>query len=211
MEGGPFGYGLKTKEEIVLFSIINYYETSQDFSVLDYDNVSMEDTQMAEKQEIRVLKSALLLEKQGKTFYEQVASATDNQAVASLFRMMAEEEAKHIEYLSSQFSHYTRNGDFLQQELESNPQSIAQRVLSADIRGQISVAGYEAAAISAAIEMENRAVKIYSDRAVSSKDENEKRLYDWLAQWERGHLKFLSEINDELVQDIWYDNNFWPF
>jgi len=171
----------------------------------------MEDTQMAEKQEIRVLKSALLLEKQGKAFYEQVASATDNKAVASLFSIMAEEEAKHIDYLSSQFSHYTHNGDFLEQELESNPQSIAQQVLSADIRGQISIAGYEAAAISAAIEMENRAVRIYSDRAASSKDENEKRLYDWLAQWERGHLKLLAEINDELMQEIWYDSNFWPF
>ena len=84
-------------------------------------------------------------------------------------------------------------------------------ILSKEIRQQITAASYEAAAISAAIEMENRAVQIYSDRADASFDVKEKQLYSWLAQWEKGHLKFLAEINDELVEEIWYESNFWPF
>ena len=84
-------------------------------------------------------------------------------------------------------------------------------ILSKEIRQQITAASYEAAAISAAIEMENRAVQIYSDRADASNDGKEKHLYSWLAQWEKGHLKFLAEINDELVEEVWYESNFWPF
>ena len=166
---------------------------------------------MAEKKEIEALKTALLLEKQGKMFYQRVAKDTESRAATSLFEIMAEEEAKHIDYLSKQFAHYSAVGVFLEQEPEEAAQSAVREILSKEIRQQITAASYEAAAISAAIEMENRAVQIYSDRADASFDAKEKQLYSWLAQWEKGHLKFLAEINDELVEEIWYESNFWPF
>jgi rubrerythrin len=166
---------------------------------------------MAEKKEIEALKTALLLEKQGKLFYQRVAKDTASQAVTSLFEIMAAEEAKHIDYLSKQFAHFSAVGAFLEQAPGEAAQSAVREILSKPIRQQITAASYEAAAISAAIEMENRAVQIYSDRAEASKDAKEKQLYSWLAQWEKGHLKFLAEINDELVEEIWYESNFWPF
>ena len=166
---------------------------------------------MAEKKEIEALKTALLLEKKGKMFYQRVAKDSESRAVTGLFELMAEEEAKHIDYLSKQFAHYSTAGAFLEQEPEEAAQSAVREILSKEIRQQISAASYEAAAISAAIEMENRAVQIYSDRADASNDAKEKKLYNWLAQWEKGHLKFLAEINDELVEEIWYESNFWPF
>jgi rubrerythrin len=166
---------------------------------------------VAEKKEIEALKTALLLEKKGKMFYQRVAKDTESRAVTNLFEIMAEEEAKHIDYLSKQFAHYSAVGAFLEQEPEQAAQSAVREILSKEIRQQITAASYEAAAISAAIEMENRAVQIYSDRADASNDAKEKKLYSWLARWEKGHLKFLAEINDELVEEIWYESNFWPF
>jgi len=59
--------------------------------------------------------------------------------------------------------------------------------------------------------MDNRAISVYSERAEASEDSREKQLYSWLAQWERGHLKFLAEINDELLEEVWYESSFWPF
>ena len=44
---------------------------------------------MAEKKEIEALKTALLLEKQGKMFYQRVAKDTESRAVTSLFEIMA--------------------------------------------------------------------------------------------------------------------------
>jgi len=32
-----------------------------------------------------------------------------------------------------------------------------------------------------------------------------------LARWEEGHAKALIQLNDALKEDIWNDNNFWPF
>ena len=166
---------------------------------------------MTENKEITALKTALLLEKQGKMFYERVARDSESRAVGTLFDVLAEEETKHIEALTRQFAHFSRQGVFLEQETDNDTGSVVPQVLSAEIRTQIAAASYEAAAISAAIELENRAVRVYSERADSSRDAGEKKLYSWLAQWERGHLKFLADINDELVEEIWHESNFWPF
>ena len=70
-------------------------------------------------------------------------------------------------------------------------------------------AGHNAAAISAAMSMEQIAIQLYAKRAEKAQDANEKALYDWLARWEMQHLKFLSEIDRELKEQIWNDSSFW--
>ena len=171
----------------------------------------MEDKPVAEKKEIEVLKTALLLERQGKAFYSKVAEDSQSPAVRNLFTIMAEEEEKHIEYLSKQFSAFSADAAFTDVEPAAATQSALKEILSSEVRQQISAASYEAAAVSAAMAMEDRAVKTYTARAQESDDHLEKRMYEWLAQWEQGHLRFLAEINDELLEDIWHQSNFWPF
>ena len=166
---------------------------------------------VAETRETEILKTALLLERQGQAFYGQVAATTASPAVAKIFRMMAAEEAKHEEYLSRQFSQYAAQGSFLEHTPEEQPADLAGEVLTREVRSQVSASGFEAAAISAAIEMENRAVRVYSDRGAATNDPSERRLYEFLAAWERGHLAFLAGLNDELREEIWGDNRFWPF
>jgi rubrerythrin len=61
------------------------------------------------------------------------------------------------------------------------------------------------------MDFETRAVKIYSDRAEEATDPNEKEMYQMLADWEKGHHYWLHKINEDLKEQIWYDNNFWPF
>jgi rubrerythrin len=166
---------------------------------------------VSEDRALEVLKRAILLERQGKAFYEQVSRQSQSPAVSRFFLTMAEEENQHIEALSKQFSGYAAGGTFGEATLDGPAGNIVSSVLSSKVRREISAAGYEAAAISAAIEMENRAVALYSERAESSKDTHERDLYRWLARWERGHLKLLAEINDDLIEEIWNENNFWPF
>jgi rubrerythrin len=159
---------------------------------------------MPDNAAIEVLKMALLLERQGKTFYEQVAQQTHSPAVRELFRTLAAEEQKHAEILAERGgSPATAPGPV--------PDTLSKLVLSKDIRKQIGAASYEAAAISAAIDMENRAVALYSGRAGEAADPAERALYQWLADWERGHQRFLARIHQELLEEIWQDSGFWPF
>jgi len=127
--------------------------------------------------------------------------------------LMAEEEQDHIHALLKQYKAMKERGRF---ESGSFDESIdirqtADQVLSNEIIKLINGADYESAAISAAISMEERAVKVYSERAESATDAEEKKLYSWLTRWERAHLHQLLEIDRVISERIWNDNNFWPF
>jgi rubrerythrin len=167
---------------------------------------------MTEDKTTRILKNAILLEKKGQIFYKKVAQQTSRSGVKRLFEMLADEEEKHIQTLAEQFKNYQTQKKF-DPHLFGNdhPSDIATAVLSQEIKAEISAADYEAAAISAAMAMERSAIKLYSDRAADATDSTEKKLYQWLADWENRHLSFLADIDRELTENIWYDQNFWPF
>jgi rubrerythrin len=61
------------------------------------------------------------------------------------------------------------------------------------------------------MSMEKNAIEIYTRRAGEAQDPDEKALYSWLAKWEGEHLAFLSRLDREITEQIWNDNNFWPF
>lgn len=153
-----------------------------------------------------------MLERRGKAFYTTVARQSQSEAARKIFEMMAAEEDEHIEFLSRQFAHYDKNKEFL--KTEGNPDvddSAVMQVLSEEFKKQVNAASFEAAAISAAMDFETRAVQVYSDRAEAATDPNEKDMYRMLADWEKGHHFWLHKINEELKEQVWFDNNFWPF
>ncbi|MEI6748434.1 MAG: ferritin-like domain-containing protein [Bacteroidales bacterium] len=159
-----------------------------------------------------ILKMAILMEMRGKAFYLAVAGQTKSEAVSKIFNIMAGEEQTHIEFLSRQFSNYQKKHEFTKDDFVGNRDGhIADLILGENVKKEITAASYEAAAISAAIDMETKAIEVYSQRAAETTDQNEKELFLWLANWEKGHHKILNDLNEELKQSIWFDNHFWPF
>ena len=160
---------------------------------------------------IDILKEAILLERRGQAFYTKVAEQSGDPAVKEFFQTMAQEEVQHVEILESQFAAYVQNRQFLPIAEESKAVPVAQSVLTEDVRQKIAAADFEAAAISAAMLMEERAIALYSKRAEAAQDPAEETLYQWLADWERGHLSFLAQLDKEIRETVWNDNQFWPF
>ena len=167
---------------------------------------------MSDDKTIEILKSAILLEKRGQAFYSKIAGQASGRAVKAFFELMADEEVKHVAILTEQFKAYRQNKKFNPGDYEKDHgQGISAKVLTEDLKKEMSAADYEAAAISAAMAMEKNAIQLYSDRASDAVDPNERALYKWLAEWEMQHLNFLAEIDKELTEQIWHDNSFWPF
>lgn len=158
---------------------------------------------------IEVLKSAIMLERRGKAFYSQAAATAKSPVVKEIFTAMAREEDQHIEQLSQQFAQYRKDQTFI--PMAAGSEDVHKAVLDRKTQTEIEAAGFEAAAISAAMAMEERAVKLYADRAEAATDPNEKALYTWLAAWEREHVRLLEQFDKELTERVWHDNNFWPF
>jgi rubrerythrin len=166
---------------------------------------------MSTPKALEILKSALLLELRGKSFYEKAADSADDQAVKEFFIKLAEDEISHVQILSEQYKAYKKDGKFIEMDRDSSNESVANAVLTDTLKERIAGAGFESAAISAAMGMEERAIKLYSQRADESTDLQEKALYGWLAEWETQHLEFLAAIDKEVTEALWNDNSFWPF
>ncbi len=158
-----------------------------------------------------VLKTAILLERRGKAFYTQAARQTESKSAKKIFEMMAEEEDEHINFLVKQFKSYADTNQFLKIEEHPEEDDTVVEILTEKVKNEISAAGFEASAISAAIDFENRAIEVYSTRAKESEDKNEKEMYQMLADWEKTHHHLLHKLNEDLKEQIWNDNNFWPF
>lgn len=160
---------------------------------------------------IDVLKTAILLERRGKAFYTQAARQSESKSAKQIFEMMAEEEDAHIDFLTRQFKSYLENQEFLKSDPAPEEDEAIVEILTEQIKKEINAAGFEAAAISAAIDFENNAIAVYSNRAEEATDPNEKEMYQMLADWEKGHHHLLHKLNEDLKEQIWNDNNFWPF
>lgn len=158
-----------------------------------------------------ILKRAILLEKRGYTFYRQAADQVQGTAIKEFFAMMAREETSHVTILSDQYKAYRENGHFSAVTQNRDVGDVSRAVLTQELKNKISAAGFEAAAISAAMAMEQRAISLYSKRAREADDPEEKALYQWLADWEGDHLHWLSDLDRELTEKVWNDNQFWPF
>jgi rubrerythrin len=167
---------------------------------------------MSEDRTIEILKNAILLEKRGHAFYSKVAQQASSDPVQQFFTLMAEEETQHVKILSEQFKAYQAGKKFKSGAYtDQSAFKTASEILTNELKGQISAADFEAAAIAAAMSMEKNAIQTYSQRASESTDANEKALYGWLAKWETEHLNFLARLDKELTEKVWHDNNFWPF
>ncbi len=167
---------------------------------------------MTESNTLNILKKAIILEQRGHAFYKKVAEQAENDAVKSFFESMAQEETLHLKVLAAQFKAFSNSGQFTPGTFESAQKSeLPQKILNPDVIKGIASAGFEASAISAAMAMEQRAVNIYADQADTADDPEEKKLYTWLSTWERDHLSMLMEMDQALMDQVWGDNNFWPF
>ena len=165
---------------------------------------------MTENSALDILKHAILLEKRGKAFYRTAANQSTHPDVKAFFETMALEEVQHVKILSDQYKAFKENGAFTAPDT-SQTGSVSQNVLTPEVKDRIAAADFEAAAISAAMLMEERAISLYARRSDEAHDPEEKKLYRWLADWEKEHLEFLAAIDAELKERVWNDSGFWPF
>jgi rubrerythrin len=165
---------------------------------------------MNENKTLDIIKGAILLEHRGKALYESVAQKTDVKAVKELFEMLVEEEKSHVDILNKQYALVSKGKPMNLSGLGDMKGTTIGSVLSEKIVKGISGAGYEAAVIAAALEFEKNAVKYYGAQEAEAKTDEEKKFYNWLVKWETGHMTMLAKIDNDIKEQIWYDNSFWP-
>ncbi len=65
--------------------------------------------------------------------------------------------------------------------------------------------------LKTAILLERKGKTFYTQAARNSESKSAKKIFEMMADWEKGHHHLLYQLNEELKEQIWNDNNFWPF
>jgi rubrerythrin len=160
---------------------------------------------------VDIVKKAILLEKRGSSFYRKMGATTTEPVLKDFFEMMAAQETMHAAVLADQLRTIKTQGRFHSDSVrDSNIADVSEAVLTPQVIERLCSAEFEAAAVSAAMAMEEKAIKLYTDWARKAADPEIKRIFEWLAQWEGQHLNILAEMDRQITEAIWHDNRFWP-
>ncbi|CCK81939.1 ferritin family protein [Desulfobacula toluolica] len=161
---------------------------------------------------LTILKNAFLIERKGKSLYEKAMDHATDDSVKAFFKDLADDEQEHMNILEKQFKAYMKNGKFMAGGFENDGGAVTPPdILDDTLKNRINAAGFEATAITAAIGFEDKAVKMYAQRAREATDPEEKKMYKQLSAWEKTHLKKLMALEASLIESVWHDNSFWPF
>lgn len=167
---------------------------------------------MEKSNTLTILKHAILMERKGKSLYQTAMDHAQDESVKAFFQELVNDEQEHMNILEKQFKTYMKGGKFKAGGYENDGGKVdAPDILDDTLKDKINAAGFEATAITAAISFEEKAVKLYAQRAEEATDPEEKKLYKWLSTWEKTHLNKLVAMEKSLMENVWEDNNFWPF
>ena len=161
------------------------------------------------EKEIEIIKEALINENEGYQFYKMAASQSETEGEKDSFLKLADEELKHIEYLKEL---YEKMKDKTDKELSifditppDSPQIFNWDNVSRE-KGNMALSVF-----SIGIKMEKESVDFYKEAAEKTDNEEAKKLYNILIDWEYQHLRDFEKQYDMLKEDWWNEQGFAPF
>ena len=154
---------------------------------------------------LTALNQALELEIQGQRFYLEAAECTTHPKGAEMFRSLAEDEVIHERILRRQVDALTQGEGWATIEGVAEvtadlaalifPQS--EKVCGEALRPDES----ELDALLFGLQIENESFNLYREMAGKIEDPNGKRMYEYLANAERGHFELLM-LNYEHLSTV---------
>jgi len=162
-----------------------------------------------DKAEKEIIKKALINENEGYQFYKMAASQSETEEENDSFMKLAKEELKHIEYLKELYEKMKNNSE---DELSifditppDSPQIFNWENVSKE-KGDMALSVF-----SIGIKMEKESVDFYKNAAKETNNEEAKKLYETLIDWEYQHLRDFEKQYDMLKDDWWNEQGFAPF
>lgn len=160
------------------------------------------------KEELHVIKQAIIHEVEGYEFYSLAAEQAKTEDSKLAFTELAKEELKHAEYLKELFDKIQEGDeDFALAFLADPP--------SPNIFNWEKVDGkYTSMAMSVfgiAIQLEKESIVFYEKAMEKSSIEEAKKLYKLLIKWEKVHLDQFTKQYEIYKEDWWAAQDYAPF
>ena len=160
---------------------------------------------------VEILKSAILLEKKGKAFYGQVANQASHPEVKRFFELMADEETQHIKILTEQFKSYRDTERFTPMDTPHTADNIADKVLTRTWWTPSRRPIMKRPPFQPPWRWRKKPSASMPTVPRRLKTRRKKHSMTGSADGSSPTLSFLSDIDREITERIWHDNNFWAF
>lgn len=145
---------------------------------------------------------AIQMEKDGEAFYREMATRVHEKGVKNILNMLADDEQKHARAVEQMRSCV---GEMEQTEILDKAKNIF--VQMKQFGGEFDFDHDHEALYRQAMEMEQKSIDFYLDRADQAKDVKQKVLFAKLAKEEKEHLRLLSGLADFVNRPkTWLEN-----
>lgn len=137
-----------------------------------------------------ILNMAVVIEDEGRQFYEKHARDTDNEAAKGLYDYLAKEEAKHGAYIRE----YMTGGNIptiKPGDITFKP-SFTQEFMGNSLD--------ELGVLLGALRLERKNEYFYAKLASTVKDKAQQEMFDILASFERGHYELIDYIIENTTE-----------
>ena len=162
---------------------------------------------------LTALNQAIELEIEGQRFYLKAAERTSNPKGAEIFRSLADDEVIHEHILRRQLEALGKGEGWVPvlSMVEGLPEGVAEvtsdPTLSLFPEGEemlqkaVQPDASDLDALLFALQIENKSFNLYRELAQTTDDPNGKRMYEYLADAERGHFEQLM-LNYEHLSTV---------
>lgn len=139
---------------------------------------------------MNVYEYAMKVEKEGESYYREMASAANNPGLKRIFTMLAEEEVKHFNVFKGMMK--KEDLDIEKLDLITDTKTIFQTL--AEEKDNVNFDREQIQFYKDAIAREENSKNFYAEKAALLEDETEKAIFLKIADEEVKHKRVLEEI-----------------
>ena len=146
-----------------------------------------------------IYQSALQMEKKGRDFYLQKAEQADEELEKEVFRMLADEEQAHFDWIRRIIAGTDLAQEFavvLDEFEEEAPQRFERffKKLVERHKQGLSSSSKDIQALEMGLKLEEQSIRFYQERAEGAEFDAEREFLKRLIEQERGHFQLLSDL-----------------
>ena len=161
---------------------------------------------------LEAIKTAIITELRGMEIYQAAAERTTDPAAKQMFKQLAEDERHHKAFLERNFKSILERGEW---EVPATPENLSplddSNIINPDFLRRVKGGAFEMAVVAAGAELELSAINYYKKAASDCPDEESAKVFQFLADWEGEHLRYLSDLELRLKDEYFASIGFSPF
>ncbi len=152
------------------------------------------------------IKGAIVLEINGRKFFNHAADITEHESGKKMFQFLAGEESRHLEIFGKLFSKILGGEGWKDYVGESDLAGEAPLVEKLKLRMKERTGKVETEALSIGMQLESEAIKYFNEAAGNTDDPVAKKIFMEISEEEKFHYDLLQAQHDSVTKSgFWLD------